>query len=95
MWNDLGLGDYALYYLRNKAKEEVDFLVAKDGRPWFLAEAKLSDTTPTRALAAMQKATGAAHAFQVVRDLPYVDADPFSYTDPVSVSARTLLSQLF
>ena len=95
MWNDLGLGDYALYYLRNKAKEEVDFLVAKDGRPWFLAEAKLSDTTPTRALAAMQKATGAAHAFQVVRDLPYVDANAFSYTDPVSVSARTLLSQLF
>ena len=33
MWNDLGLGDYALYYVRNKAKEEVDFLVTKNGTP--------------------------------------------------------------
>ncbi len=66
-----------------------------DGCLWWATEAKLSDTTPIRALAAMQKATGAAHAFQIVRDLPYVDADAFSHTDPVSVSARTLLSQLF
>ena len=95
MWNDLGLGDYALHYVRNKAKEEVDFLVAKDGRPWFLVEAKLSDVRLSPALASMQKATGAAHAFQVVRDLPYVDADAFSHRDPISVSARSFLSQLF
>lgn len=95
MWNDLGLGDYALHYVRNKAKAEVDFLVAKDGRPWFLVEAKLSDTHLSPALAAMQKATGAAHAFQVVRDLPYVDADAFSRRTPVAVSARSFLSQLF
>ena len=95
MWNDLGLGDYALHYVRNKAKEEVDFLVAKDGRPWFLVEAKLSDARLSPALAAMQEATGAAHAFQVVRDLPYVDADAFSRRSPVAVSARSFLSQLF
>lgn len=23
MWNDLGLGDYAIYYIRNKAKEDT------------------------------------------------------------------------
>ena len=95
MWNDLGLGDYALHYVRNKAKEEVDFLVAKDGRPWFLVEAKLSDVRLSPSLASMQKATGAAHAFQVVRDLPYVDADAFSRPTPVAVSARSFLSQLF
>lgn len=95
MWNDLGLGDYALHYVRNKAKEEVDFLVAKDGRPWFLVEAKLSDARLAPALAAMQKATGAAHAFQVVRDRPYADADAFSRRTPVAVSARSFLSQLF
>ncbi|MBQ7189842.1 MAG: ATP-binding protein [Kiritimatiellae bacterium] len=94
-WNDLGLGDFALYYIRNKAKEEVDFLVAKDGRPWFLAEAKISDATPSRALAVMQKRTGAAHAFQIVRDLPYTEVDAFSFHVPVAVSARSFLSQLF
>ncbi len=95
MWNDLGLGDYALYYIRNKAKDEVDFLVAKDGNPWFVAEAKVSDTRITSALATMQKTTGAAHAFQVVRDMPFANADAFSYKTPVAVSARGFLSQLF
>ena len=95
MRNDLRLGDNALYYIRNKAKEEVDFLVAKDGRPWFLAEAKTSETKPSPALATMQKATGAQHAFQIVRDLPYADADAFSFHTPVAVSARSFLSQLF
>ena len=93
--NDLGIGDYSLYYLRNKAKEEIDFLVAKDGKPWFLAEAKVSDATLSPALAAMQEAAGAAHAFQVVRDLPYSEADAFSCHAPVAVSARSFLSQLF
>lgn len=69
--------------------------MAKDGNPWFLAEAKVSDTKITPVLTAMQKATGATHAFQVVRDLPYADADAFSYKLPVAVSARGFLSQLF
>ena len=95
MWNDLGLGDYALYYIRNKAKVEVDFLVAKDGRPWFIAEAKVGDSSLSPARSSMQRETGAAHAFQIVRDLPYADADAFAYTTPVAVSARSFLSQLF
>ena len=95
MWNDLGLGDYGLFYIRNKAKAEVDFLVARNGSPWFLAEAKTSDTDISPALAAMQKTTGAPHAFQVVRNLPYSEADAFSYREPVAVSARSFLSQLF
>ncbi len=74
---------------------EVDFLVTKDGNPWFLAEAKTSETMLSPALASMQKATGAAHAFQVVRDLPYANVDAFSFKAPVAVSARSFLSQLF
>ena len=46
-------------------------------------------------LVLMQKATGAAHAFQVVRDLPYAGADAFSYREPIAVSAQSFLSQLF
>ena len=42
-----------------------------------------------------QKATGAAHAFQVVRDLPYSAVDAFVYREPVAVSAQSFLSQLF
>ena len=42
-WNDMGLGDFELGYLRDKEKREVDFLVARDGKPWFLVEVKQRD----------------------------------------------------
>ncbi len=44
LWKDFGLGDYELWYMRNKDKQEVDFLVTEGGRPQFMVEAKLTDT---------------------------------------------------
>ncbi|MFH0920130.1 MAG: ATP-binding protein [Fibrobacterota bacterium] len=35
--------DARLWYVRDKEKREVDFLVTVDGKPWFIAEAKVSD----------------------------------------------------
>jgi predicted AAA+ superfamily ATPase len=93
-WTDLGLGRYELRYLRDKDKREVDFLVVRGGKPWFLVEVKSSDTSLSPALAHFQAATGAPHAFQAVVELPPVGADAFRRTDPVVVSARDLLSQL-
>ncbi len=93
-WNDLGLGRFELYYLRDKQKREVDFLVVRDRKPWFMVEAKRSDPDLSPHLDYFQRQTGALHAFQAVTDLPYVDADCFSRKDPCVVPARTLLSQL-
>jgi hypothetical protein len=93
-WNDLGLGQFELRYLRDKEKREVDFAVIRDGKPWFLAEVKAADAPLSPALARFQAQTGAAHAFQVALDLPYEEADCFSRREPVIVPARTLLSQL-
>ncbi len=93
-WQDLGLGDFELRYLRDKQKREVDFLVVRDRKPWFLVEAKQGDTGLAPSLVHFQRETGAAHAFQVVLDLGYVDADCFSRHEPVVVPARTFLSQL-
>lgn len=45
LWNDFGLGEYELWYLRNKEKEEVDFLITENANPLFMIEAKLLDTT--------------------------------------------------
>lgn len=39
-WNDLGLGNFDLRYLRNKEKEEVDFLITQEDQPYLLVEAK-------------------------------------------------------
>lgn len=93
-WTDLGLGRFELRYLRDKLKREVDFLVVRDRKPWLLVEVKASETTLSESLQYFQSATRAKHAFQAVVDLPYVDVDCFSRTEPVVVPARTLLSQL-
>ncbi|NGX41841.1 MAG: hypothetical protein K940chlam7_00115, partial [Chlamydiae bacterium] len=39
-WTDIGLGEYELFYVRDKLKREVDILVSKNKRPWFLVEVK-------------------------------------------------------
>ena len=93
-WTDLGLGEFELRHLRDKEKREVDLLVIRDGEPWFLAEVKRSETSLSPHLRHFQRQIGAPHAFQVVVELDYVDADPFGRTDPCIVPARTLLSQL-
>ena len=94
-WNDLGLGAFELGYLRDKEKNEVDFIVARDGKPWFLVEAKHRDESLSPSLKRYQERLGARYAFQVVVDADYVGKDCFSETgQPLIVPARTLLSQL-
>lgn len=92
-WTDLGLGDFELRYLRDKQQREVDFLVLRDGEPWFLVEAKHRDTRLSPALDYFQRQTRAPHAFQIVETLPFVNANPYTHHRPVTVPARTLLSQ--
>ena len=94
-WTDMGLGRFELGYLRDKEKREVDFVVTRDGKPWFLVEVKQHDQSISRALGYFQKQLKAPHAFQVVLDADYVDADCFAHPrDPLVVPARTFLSQL-
>lgn len=94
-WNDLGLGDFDLRYVRDKQKREVDFLVVRDGRPWILVEAKVSETRLSPALLQYQSLLGVPHAFQIVQELDFVEADPFGADRTLVVPARTFLSQLF
>jgi hypothetical protein len=93
-WTDLGLGEFELRYLRDKQQREVDFLVLRDGKPWFLVEAKHQERSPSPALAYFQRLIGCPHAFQAVLDSPFVARDCFTRHEPVTVPARTLLSQL-
>lgn len=93
-WSDLGLGRFGLRYVRDKLGREVDFLVTRDDRPWFLV-AVGNDHRPSECLARFQSATRARHAFQLVFDAPFLDTDCFAGSPgPAVVAARTLLSQL-
>ena len=94
-WTDSGFGDYGLFYLRDKVKREVDFLITKNSSPWILVEVKSSSLKRISPhLEYFSKILEVNHAFQVELDGEYVDEDCFSVKKPVRVPAKTFLSQL-
>jgi len=94
-WTDLGFGEFSLFYLRDKMKREIDFIIVKDGKPWFLAEVKKSEEKISKSMYYFMEKTGTPHAFQVIFDADYINADCFkSKGKPLVVPAKTLFSQL-
>lgn len=53
-WNDWGRGDFSIHYVRNKDKEEVDFLIAQDAKPLLLVECKFSEESVSKGLLKFQ-----------------------------------------
>jgi len=94
-WTDCGLGQYGLWFVRDKEKREVDFLVSRDKKPWFLVEVKLSPKGGiSKNLVYFHKKIKTKHAFQVAFDMEYISKDCFKHTEPIIVPARTFLTQL-
>ncbi|MHC4582633.1 MAG: ATP-binding protein [Planctomycetota bacterium] len=94
-WTDMGLGNFQLGYLRDKNQREVDFVVVRDGKPWFLVEAKRAEEKLSPSLKYFQQQLNVPLAFQVVLEADYVKADCFAARQqPIAVPARTFLSQL-
>ena len=95
MWTDLGYGDFDLYFLRDKVKREVDFLISRDGRPWIIIEVKSADSGGlSPSLKYFYSVVKPEHAFQIDFSSKYIDRDCFSIHAPVKVPAMTLLTQL-
>ena len=94
-WSDTGLGDYGLYFLRDKEKREVDFLVAKDDVPWFIVEVKSTMEQPlSSSLKVFAKQLKVQHVFQIGIDGAFIDKNVFDIKRPIIVPAKTFLSQL-
>lgn len=89
-WNDSGQGDFGLYYLRNKEKQEIDFLIVKDGRPWLPIEVKLSDTTPSANWNKFLPLLGCEFAIQVVSQ-PYWKLHKFGTYNVLVADAAEVL----
>ena len=92
-WQDAGLGRFELCYVRDKARRQVDFLVIRDGKPWFMIDVGAPEGKQGW-LKHFQRHTRAQHAFRLLMDMPYSPVDCFAQGVPTRVSARTLLSQL-
>lgn len=50
-----GKGFFSLHYIRNKEKQEVDFLIAESNNPKVLIEVKKSSQAPSESLKKIQK----------------------------------------
>ena len=95
-WTDSGIGDFSLHYLRTKQQKEVDFLVAKDNKPFVLVECKTSPNEPlSSALVEFQKTLAVPYAFQVAVEAPRSDIDPLAFEgQAIKLSALDLLKVL-
>lgn len=94
-WTDAGFGKFELYFLRDKDKHEIDFLITQNKKPWVLVEVKSSAKEPiSENLYRFQSQLKAPHAFQLAFDLPYVEKNCFTVREPIIVSLKTFLSQL-
>jgi len=55
LWNERGLGDFGLHFVRDRQKNEVDFLISNKQEPFLLVETKLGETEPASALLKMKR----------------------------------------
>jgi uncharacterized protein len=65
-WTDTAQGEFDLHFVRDKEQREVDFLVVRDGKPWWLVECKSGQTDPTPALLYFRGKLGNPRCFQLV-----------------------------
>jgi len=94
-WNDYGFDDYGLYFLRDKMKREVDFLVTKKNTPWMLVEVKSSKSSNVSSnLHYYNNLLKTKYCFQINFDSLFIERDCFSLNGPVKVPVSTFLSQL-
>ena len=69
LWTDCGEGDFDLHYLRDKQKNEIDFLITRDKRPWLPVEVKLTDREPSSSWRRLLPCLPCREAVQVCRHM--------------------------
>lgn len=94
-WTDTGIGKYELFYLRDKDKREVDFMVTQNDIPWMLIEVKSSSNENlSPSLYHFSKQLNPAYTFQIAYDMPYIEFDIRDLKKPMIVPMSSFLSQL-
>jgi hypothetical protein len=73
--SETGMGSFEIMHIRNKEKQEVDFVLVKNGKPVALFEAKESDSGISKAGLYFGKQLSLPF-FQVVRHCQKVEAFP-------------------
>lgn len=67
LWQERSGDEFGLFYLRNKQKQETDFLILRNRKPWMMVEAKLADGSIESHHFEFQKQLGGIPLVQVCR----------------------------
>ena len=70
-WTDTGAGLFDLFFVRDREKREVDFLIVRDKKPWMLMECRSNSTSLSPHLSYFSKKLGTALNFQLVTKKGY------------------------
>jgi predicted AAA+ superfamily ATPase len=90
-WTDWGYGDFALHYVRDREKREVDFLITNRRKPHALVETKLTASDVDSTLRYFADRLKPEYAVQVVRE-PEKFKSIFTSRGVMSTSAAHFLS---
>lgn len=90
-WTDSGEGDFELFYLRNKGKKELDFLITKDKKPWLPVEAKLSETEPSSNFKIFMPQLRCTRALQIINKQDYLKRHKLDDYELIVASADRIL----
>ena len=90
-WTDSGEGTFELYYLRDKEKHEIDFLITKDRKPWLPIEVKLSDSAPSPHWKKFLRQIPCQKAIQIIRSSHQWKIHSFDNRQILIASAGELL----
>jgi predicted AAA+ superfamily ATPase len=88
------MGEFDLFYIRDKQKREVDFLVTKNKKPWLLLEVKSQNSTIAPALSYYNNLLKPEFCFQLVKNSKHERAKSMAHPGIQVVTAERFLSVL-
>jgi predicted AAA+ superfamily ATPase len=91
-WTDSGHGTWNLSYLRNKEKQEVDFLISLKGKPVLSIECKYADIQFDLSILSFAKHIGIKHHIQIVMSPNIWKRQQIEGIDVLIASADRILS---
>jgi len=65
-WSDFGLGEFKLWYVRDREKREVDALITRNNEPMLMVEVKLTDLNISKSLLRLAEHLNCKKIVQVV-----------------------------
>lgn len=91
---DSGIANISLHYLKNKEKQEIDFLLVKDKQPWLPIEVKLNEDTASKNWDVFFKNLPCKQGLQIIKKPNTCKLLAKNHGEVLILSAEHFLSQL-